>query len=227
MPRGLPLDASCRRGGGDTATPARLAGLLVGLGEAAHWRGVAPFLLARAVASGALDEAALGPSSAANLVVCGARAAAAHPLEKWALRCVLGLTTTNDDDGALADGWRVAAVAAVLERRLLGPGLGVAAAVRLRSLANPAASAFDRPAEAASVALRALCLAFAAVPAAVVLVACGRCATFVLFGPPPNRRKRERRFARRLERALDRTAPLPPPDAAEPRPLARARPASP
>ena len=186
-----------------------------------RWRGLAPFLAARALSAGAADGALLGLRGPAPLVVVALRAAAAHPLERCAVSLATGAAAPASAAG-LADGWRVAAVLAAAERRLLGPAaLGVAAALRLRDLRGDAADPRERERCAAAY----LAFSAAALPAACACVACGRLATYALFGPPPARRKRERAFARRLQRALDRTAPLPP-DAppAEGRPLGRARP---
>ncbi|KAH8098071.1 hypothetical protein JL720_994 [Aureococcus anophagefferens] len=103
----------------------------------------------------------------------------------------------------LADGWRVAAVLAAAERRLLPAALGVAAALRLRDLAA-------RRTEAARGRVPRLLRRGA--PAACACVACGRLATYALFGPPA-RRKRSAFAAAAPARARPHGAARPTPPA--------------
>ena len=141
------------------------------------------------------------------------RACVAHPCERAAIKLLQGQSMPDD----MYRGWRVSILFAGVERRasVLAPCV---MAARLAWLCSEIDDGAPFRGEAfVGAALQALAGSLVELPRAVVCVCLARLARRALFGGSPARRGRDRRFRRRLRRALDRSRP------AAPRPLSQTR----
>jgi len=158
--------------------------------------GIGPYGLARACRIAIRDE---------HWLSAGVRAALAHPFERAAVALLQGRARP----AAPYSGWRAAVALALVERRVavLSP---LAASMRLAWLCSGVddGAAF-RGRAFVDAAAQALAASLVEMPRAIACVCAARLVRRALFGGAPMRRRRDRRFRRRLQRALTRARPRP------------------
>ena len=166
--------------------------------------GIVPYGLARCARIVITDE---------HWLSSAIRAAAAHPFERAAIKLLQGRVLPVEP----YRGWRVSILFACVERRssVFAPCVMAARLAWLCSGVDDGAPFRGEALVAA--ACQALAGSLVELPRAVACVCAARLVRRALFGGSPARRERDRRFRRRLRRALDRSRP------AAPRPLARTR----
>ena len=166
--------------------------------------GIVPYGLARCARIVITDE---------HWLSSAIRAAAAHPFERAAIKLLQGRVLPVEP----YRGWRVSILFACVERRssVFAPCVMAARLAWLCSEIDDGAPFRGEALVAA--ACQALAGSLVELPRAVACVCAARLVRRALFGGSPARRGRDRRFRRRLRRALDRSRP------AAPRPLSQTR----